>query len=222
MVSAGENGRKYVSTLDPSVKVQGTNDLLSTPKANHQRSDSSYSNNYSLLDIYEMESPHIGSPEVKDDGFIDRTMVNSNGDETMESVNDDTIEIQDDDIGCRESYVKPTINANVEDLLHSQFDRYGFKKASTHHNITKEAYDQWFRDYSQYTLKRKKKWHFLMKSNRLGLDSDEACPTRFPPKSDKVKKMVRKGIPAEWRGNAWFFYAGGHERLNKHIESMNK
>lgn len=217
MVSAGENGRKYVSTLDPSVKVQGTNDLLSTPKANHQRSDSSYSNNYSLLDIYEMESPHIGSPEVKDDGFIDRTMVNSNGDETMESVNDDTIEIQDDDIGCRESYVKPTINANVEDLLHSQFDRYGFKKASTHHNITKEAYDQWFRDYSQYTLKRKKKWHFLMKSNGLGLDSDEACPTRFPPKSDKVKKMVRKGIPAEWRGNAWFFYAGGHERLNKHI-----
>lgn len=217
MVLAGENGTEYVSTLDPSAKVQGTNDLLSTPRANRQRSDSSYSNNYSLLDIYEMESPHIGSPEVTDGGFIDETMINSNGEETTQSVNDDTIEIQDHDIGYRESYVKPTINSNIDDLLHSQFDRYGFKKASTHHNITKEAYDQWFRDYSQYTLKRKKKWHVLMKSNGLGLDSDEAIPTRFPPKSDRVKKMVRKGIPAEWRGNAWFFYAGGHERLNKHI-----
>ena len=217
MVSAGENGAEYVSTLDPSAKVQGTNDLLSTPRANHQRSDSSYSNNYSLLDIYGMESPYIGSPEFKDGGLIDETMVNSNGDETTESANDDTIEAQDQDIGSHETYVKPTINANVDDLLHSQFDRYGFKKASTHHNITKEEYDQWFRDYSQYTLKRKKKWHVLMKSNGLGLDSDETVPTRFPPKSDKVKKMVRKGIPAEWRGNAWFFYAGGHERLNKHI-----
>ncbi|KAL6451160.1 MSB3 GTPase-activating protein GYP3 [Candida maltosa Xu316] len=27
--------------------------------------------------------------------------------------------------------------------------------------------------------------------------------------------MIRKGIPPEWRGNAWFFYAGGYERLNK-------
>ena len=29
-------------------------------------------------------------------------------------------------------------------------------------------------------------------------------PTRFPPRSDKVKKMIRRGIPPEWRGNAWF------------------
>jgi hypothetical protein len=40
-------------------------------------------------------------------------------------------------------------------------------------------------------------------------------PTRFPPKSDKVKKMIRRGIPPEWRGQAWFFYAGGYEKLNK-------
>lgn len=25
---------------------------------------------------------------------------------------------------------------------------------------------------------------------------------------------MRKGIPAEWRGNAWFFYAGGQEKLS--------
>lgn len=218
MVSTGESGTDYVSTLDPSVQIQGTNALLSTPRANHQRSDSSYSNNYSLLDIYGMESPHIGSPEVKEDGIIDETiMVSPNADETTESTNDDTVELQADGVGYRESYVEQTKNSNIEELLHSQFDRYGFKKESTHHNITKGAYDEWFREYSQYSIKRKKKWHVLMKSNGLGLESDDTIPTRFPPKSDKVKKMVRKGIPAEWRGNAWFFYAGGHEKLNKHI-----
>mmetsp|Transcript_4612 Transcript_4612/g.5114 ORF Transcript_4612/g.5114 Transcript_4612/m.5114 type:complete len:571 (+) Transcript_4612:100-1812(+) len=218
MVSTGECGTDYVSTLDPSVQIQGTNAVLSTPRANHQRSDSSYSNNYSLLDIYGMDSPHIGSPEVKEDGIIDETiMVRPNADETTESTNDDTVELQADGVGYRESYVEPTKNSNIEKLLHSQFDRYGFKKESTHHNITKGAYDEWFREYSQYSIKRKKKWHVLMKSNGLGLESDDTIPTRFPPKSDKVKKMVRKGIPAEWRGNAWFFYAGGHEKLNKHI-----
>ena len=38
-------------------------------------------------------------------------------------------------------------------------------------------------------------------------------PTRFPPKSDKVKRYIRKGIPPDWRGAAWFWYAGGPQKL---------
>jgi hypothetical protein len=48
------------------------------------------------------------------------------------------------------------------------------------------------------------------------LTPGEGGPVRFPPKSAKVKRYVRKGIPPEWRGAAWFWYAGGQRYLNKH------
>lgn len=47
-----------------------------------------------------------------------------------------------------------------------------------------------------------------------GLATDP--PFRFPPKSDKIKRYVRKGIPPEFRGAAWFWYAGGPSFLAKH------
>jgi len=40
-----------------------------------------------------------------------------------------------------------------------------------------------------------------------------ASPIRFPPRGDKTKRYIRKGIPPEWRGAAWFWYAGGPARL---------
>ena len=124
----------------------------------------------------------------------------------------------------RSNYIEPLTSDTIAKLLDSPFDRYGFKKASTHHDITKDEYNSWFGEYAEFSIRRKQKWHALMKSNGLGMDTGElACPksdgvpSRFPPKSDKVKKMVRRGIPAEWRGSAWFFYAGGNEKLNKHV-----
>lgn len=124
----------------------------------------------------------------------------------------------------RSNYIEPLSSDTIAKLLDSPFDRYGFKKASTHHDITKDEYNSWFGEYAEFSIRRKQKWHALMKSNGLGMESGELAnpkydgvPSRFPPKSDKVKKMVRRGIPAEWRGNAWFFYAGGNEKLNKHV-----
>lgn len=32
-----------------------------------------------------------------------------------------------------------------------------------------------------------------------------------------MKRFVRKGIPSELRGAAWFWYAGGYELLNRHV-----
>ncbi|KAK5118138.1 hypothetical protein LTR62_004185 [Meristemomyces frigidus] len=88
-------------------------------------------------------------------------------------------------------------------------DRYGFKKAS--HYITVAQYDAWDAAYSQHLERRSKKWQILMRS--YGLSTDR--PVRFPPKSDKIKRYVRKGIPPEYRGAAWFWYAGGPSRLAK-------
>ena len=88
-------------------------------------------------------------------------------------------------------------------------DRYGFKKAS--HHITVEQYDAWNIHYSEHLERRRKKWHALMKS--YGLNTDK--PFRFPPKSDKIKRYVRKGIPPDLRGAAWFWYAGGPGKLAK-------
>lgn len=88
-------------------------------------------------------------------------------------------------------------------------DRYGFKKAS--HYISIEQYDAWDKQYSQHLERRSKKWHALMRS--YGLSTDHA--QRFPPKSEKVKRYVRKGIPPEFRGQAWFWYAGGPGKLAK-------
>lgn len=88
-------------------------------------------------------------------------------------------------------------------------DRYGFKKASLH--ITAEQYDAWDTQYSLHLERRRKKWHALMQA--YGLTAPQ--PFRFPPKSDKIKRYVRKGIPPEFRGAAWFWYAGGPGKLAK-------
>lgn len=224
-------------TLEAHFPLEISNAGLLTPRT-HQRSGSGQSNSYSVLDMYEIDSPQIGMIELEDEK-IDGVMKTSNSG-LPEEAYEDRGEIPNDDMKNlhidkpedlrkllsakyendherRGDYVQQTSDFNMAELMNSPFDRYGFKKASTHHNITQESYDEWFSEYSEFSIRRKRKWHTLMKNNGLGLDSDSTIPTRFPPKSDKVKKVVRKGIPAEWRGNAWFFYAGGHEKLNKHI-----
>jgi TBC1 domain family member 6 len=89
-------------------------------------------------------------------------------------------------------------------------DRYGFRKKSQHVSVAQ--YDAWNGPYSNYLARRRRKWVALLTDS--GLPTDK--PTSFPPKSSKVKRFVRKGIPPDWRGSAWFFYAGGHEIVAKH------
>jgi hypothetical protein len=89
-------------------------------------------------------------------------------------------------------------------------DRYGFRKKSQHVSVAQ--YEAWNGPYSDYLARRRKKWVALLKDS--GLPTEK--PTNFPLKSSKVKRFVRKGIPPNWRGAAWFFYAGGHELVAKH------
>ncbi|ODQ82963.1 hypothetical protein BABINDRAFT_159442 [Babjeviella inositovora NRRL Y-12698] len=93
--------------------------------------------------------------------------------------------------------------------LSASRDRYGFKKKSQF--VSEAAYNAWWSDYSKYLVRRKRKWELLMKQSGLTYEHD--APVRFPARSEKVKRYIRKGIPAEWRGHAWFHYARGHEKL---------
>ena len=92
-------------------------------------------------------------------------------------------------------------------------DRYGFKKANQH--VTRQQYDAWNKGYSEYLGRRKKKWVAFLKENSLMTDR----PNRFPDNlknNAKTKRFIRKGIPPEWRGAAWFYYAGGPAILRAH------
>ncbi|KAK3187353.1 hypothetical protein K4F52_003985 [Lecanicillium sp. MT-2017a] len=89
-------------------------------------------------------------------------------------------------------------------------DRYGFKKSSQ--GITREQYDEWNKGYSQYLARRRRKWIAYLKDSALMTDR----PIRFPAPNAKTKRFVRKGIPPDWRGAAWFYYAGGPAILSKH------
>ncbi|SSD59819.1 related to GTPase-activating protein GYP3 [Saccharomycodes ludwigii] len=99
---------------------------------------------------------------------------------------------------------------NPADSLNS-FDRYGFKKENSY--VTESQYDTWWKEYSVYSLRRKKKWEILL--NKSGISINNNIPKRYPPKSEKLKRYIRKGIPAEWRGEAWWYFARGDEKLNK-------
>ncbi len=88
-------------------------------------------------------------------------------------------------------------------------DQYGFLKAS--HHISIPQYDAWKMKYTPSQERRTKKWSSFMREQGLST----YLPSRFPDKSVKTQRYVRKGIPPAWRGAAWFHYAGGHGFLDK-------
>ncbi|KAJ5439571.1 GTPase-activating protein gyp3 [Penicillium daleae] len=89
-------------------------------------------------------------------------------------------------------------------------DEYGFRKTTQY--VTLDQYEAWKGTYSNYAAQRQNKWLELLKEHGLQTTN----PTVFPAQSSKVKRFVRKGIPSEFRGAAWFWYAGGYELLNRH------
>lgn len=87
-------------------------------------------------------------------------------------------------------------------------DLYGFQKSSTH--ITREQYDTWYKSYAPYVIYRRKRWTDVLTAHGLSTTN----PTSFPPRSSKIRRYVRKGVPPELRGAVWFWYADGHTHLN--------
>lgn len=89
-------------------------------------------------------------------------------------------------------------------------DQYGFLKASNY--VTNEQHDMWSTTYTSSQESRTQKWLSYM--GELSLPTQ--TPLRFPPRSAKTQRFIRKGIPPDWRGNAWFFYADGDRYLQQH------
>ncbi|TVY65746.1 GTPase-activating protein gyp3, partial [Lachnellula suecica] len=122
---------------------------------------------------------------------------------------------KEDTMEFKESYFdKPPPSRPVTRAATSQFDstrdRYGFRKATQH--VPLDKYEAWNGPYTEYLARRRKKWVALLKDNGCITDN----PERFPPQSAKVKRFVRKGIPPDWRGAAWFYYAGGPAMVANH------
>lgn len=103
---------------------------------------------------------------------------------------------------------QPTAATTAED--NSDRDRYGFRKSNQY--VSQEQYDGWNQGYTEYLARRRRKWNAFLREHGLMTDN----PNRFPPRSNKTKRFVRKGIPPDWRGAAWFYYAGGPAVLAKH------
>lgn len=120
------------------------------------------------------------------------------------------IETDDDDDDFKPSPPtrEPTGLTIAED--NDERDRYGFRKSNQY--VTREQYDEWNQGYKEYLDRRRKKWVVFLREH--GLMTDQ--PNRFPPRSNKTKRFVRKGIPPDWRGSAWFYYAGGPAVVAKH------
>ena len=105
----------------------------------------------------------------------------------------------------------PSLAPPTPSMALCERDRYGFRIVSQY--VTLAQHRSWDASYSEYVERRRKKWVVLLREQ--GLPTHQ--PERFPERSQKVKRFVRKGIPPEWRGAAWFWYAGGHEELNRHL-----
>ncbi|CZT08428.1 related to GTPase-activating protein GYP3 [Rhynchosporium agropyri] len=118
---------------------------------------------------------------------------------------DGTLDIQD---GSLESPSRPVTRAAVAPFDETR-DRYGFRKKTQY--VSLETYEAWNTPYTEYLARRRKKWIALLKDEKLVTDR----PIRFPAKSAKVKRFIRKGIPPDWRGDAWFWYAGGPAMVSK-------
>lgn len=99
--------------------------------------------------------------------------------------------------------VPPPFLAGTDDR-----DRYGFRK--TTHHVSRDQFEAWNKPYTAFADNRRQKWVKLMESSGLPAEN----PVTFPPKSNVIKRYVRKGIPCDYRGAAWFYYAGGYQHMH--------
>lgn len=90
-------------------------------------------------------------------------------------------------------------------------DRYGFRCETQH--VTLDHYNAWNAAYEETLIRRRHKWDVML--NEAGLAPANGVPVHFPPRSTKLQRYVRKGVPPEYRGQAWFFYANGPKRLRE-------
>ncbi|KAJ1970659.1 hypothetical protein H4R35_005733 [Dimargaris xerosporica] len=89
-------------------------------------------------------------------------------------------------------------------------DRYGFSKYNQY--LSREEYSLFEREYEPVLEHRKVKWR------QLFVDAHGQWPSR----SAKLKRYIRKGIPAEIRGPCWFHYSGAARKYRDNPNNYRK
>lgn len=193
----------YISTKSKMDGVYGYDDekgdtAIETDSARHSRHDSG-----KMVDPRSEENSPIEDPE-KNDITLFTT-------DTLSIPTKDSLSLQQSTAVPTPPQPAPSQNIQgalqPEDLDPDANDRYGFRKQNQY--VTRQMYDEWNGTYSEYLARRRRKWEGFLKENGLMTDK----PNRFPQHSAKAKRFVRKGIPPDWRGAAWFYYAGGPKIL---------
>ncbi|KAI8059933.1 rab-GTPase-TBC domain-containing protein [Gilbertella persicaria] len=80
-------------------------------------------------------------------------------------------------------------------------DQYGFLKTSQW--VTEDAYARFEQTYTPIVKRRLLKWRQILQENN----------DHWPPRSSKLKRYIRKGIPPELRGQAWLHYSGAKSKM---------
>ncbi|KAH3683453.1 hypothetical protein WICPIJ_005572 [Wickerhamomyces pijperi] len=172
---------------------------LTIPKSTSRQKSLSSSFNLSVIDLY-------GSPNSQEQ--------DQEQGEEGEGLSDDYEEEEPQQQQDR----KPSIaqpQQSEPQINKSEYDRYGFRKQTR--SVTQRQYDTWFQNkYQPHAIRRKRKWIQLFSKAGLATpDTEGLKQVRFPVKSEKLKRFVRKGIPAEWRGEAWWWFAKGNDVLQE-------
>ncbi|KAI1456334.1 RabGAP/TBC [Annulohypoxylon moriforme] len=160
----------------------------------------------SIRDSLTEETPEETSESVLADPDVEQDTEQPIGHSPLE-LNPIESEPEDDPMPSPPSRQPTELTIPEED---DERDRYGFRKSNQY--VSREQYDDWNQGYTEYLARRRKKWAAFLREHGLMTDN----PNRFPPRSNKTKRFVRKGIPPDWRGAAWFYYAGGPAVLSKH------
>ncbi|KAI1376980.1 RabGAP/TBC [Hypoxylon crocopeplum] len=209
--SAPEEDREIGGSRPPTAKselsrrrtamLEAMSDLLPTPESPVMDSFSNTIVRDSAAIFHDPDMrnslPEEGTEETSESTYVDP-------DADRDALGADT----EDDPKLSPPSRQPTDSTIPED--DDERDRYGFRKSNQY--VSREQYDDWNQGYTEYLARRRKKWNAFLREHGLMTDN----PNRFPPRSNKTKRFVRKGIPPDWRGAAWFYYAGGPAVLAKH------
>ncbi|KAI9140134.1 rab-GTPase-TBC domain-containing protein [Paraphysoderma sedebokerense] len=97
------------------------------------------------------------------------------------------------------------MNESIDLESLNERDTYGFKKSNQH--VTKQAYQDWEKSYKREIDKAESRWNGLLKQRKRKKKSG------MPERSDKLKRLIRKGIPNRHRRKVWLHYSGAEQLM---------
>ncbi|KAF9974318.1 hypothetical protein BGZ73_002274 [Actinomortierella ambigua] len=106
--------------------------------------------------------------------------------------------------------IPPPQNKEKEDEELVERDQYGFKKESQW--LSHQDFVIFETSYVPVMERRRQKWAIFMNDSHGEL----------PPRSAKLKRYIRKGIPPALRGDAWFVYSGAKDKCDANPGLYNR